>query len=116
MCLVDAPPLEQGADLGAAMEPELVEDVGNVALSGGLGDHQFGGDLAVGVARRDQRGDLSFARGEWVRAGRARRVRERFVERLVNRERPPLGDRGSERLVLEPSPERRQVGPKVEPL
>jgi hypothetical protein len=30
--LVDATPREQGADLGGAMEPVLVEDVGNVAL------------------------------------------------------------------------------------
>ena len=61
------------------------------------------------------RGNPAFARSERGRAGRARRVGKGFVERLVDGQRPARGNLGGERLVLEPSSERRRVGPETEP-
>jgi hypothetical protein len=43
-------------------------------------------------------------------------AREGLVERLLNREHSPFGDCDGGRLVLEPTPERREVRPEVVPL
>jgi hypothetical protein len=53
----------------------------------------------------------ALGRGERFRVGR---IGEGFVERLVNRKRPPRGNRVGKRLVFEPSTHRRQIWPKLE--
>ena len=56
--LLDGP----GRDLRPRGEPELVEDMRDVAAGRPLRDHQLGGDLAVGQPSRDQRRDFFLAR------------------------------------------------------
>ena len=53
--------------LGAAANPKLAVDIAGVFLDRVNADHQFAGDLRVGIALADQPHDLQFARGEWVK-------------------------------------------------
>ena len=52
--------------LSAAANPQLAVDVAGVFLDRVYGDHQFVGDLRVGIAFADQVQDLQFTRGEQV--------------------------------------------------
>src|SRR5712692_7863093 len=51
---------EQQPELGARADAELAVDVGEVALERPRGQRQFGCDLAVRVAARDEAGDARF--------------------------------------------------------
>jgi len=53
--------------LGAAANPQLAVDVAGMFLDRVYGDHQFAGDLRIGIAFGDQAHNLKFARGEWVK-------------------------------------------------
>ncbi len=53
-----------GGDLGSKMEPESLEDPGNVVFGGALGDRELFGYLAVGQPSPDEQSDLSLAGGE----------------------------------------------------
>ena len=53
-------------------EAELLEDVGDVRLHGGLADVELGADLRVGQPSRDQPEDLQLALGQLVEALRRR--------------------------------------------
>ncbi len=53
-----------GGDLGPGMEPESLEDPGNVVFGGALGDRELFRYLAVGQPSPDEQSDLSLAGGE----------------------------------------------------
>ena len=53
--------------LGTAANPQLAVDIAGVFLDRVYGDHQFVGDLRVGITFADQAHDLQFARGELVK-------------------------------------------------
>jgi hypothetical protein len=52
--------------LYAIAQVELLEDVGDVRLDGGLADVELLGDLSVGESVGDEPEDLQLARGELV--------------------------------------------------
>jgi hypothetical protein len=54
--------------LGAGVDVQLAECVGEVGFDGLLGDEQPLGDLAVGLPGSGQIGDAQFAGGEGVAA------------------------------------------------
>src|ERR1700674_2380889 len=53
-----------GGDLGAGVEPQLVQDAANVAANGALGYEQARSDLLVAQALGDQPCDLCFPLAE----------------------------------------------------
>src|SRR5262252_3835965 len=59
---------EGGGKLGAGVDAQLAEGVGEVGLDGLLGDEQALGDLPVGLPGAGQAGDAQFAGSEGVAA------------------------------------------------
>src|SRR2546430_4196031 len=61
-----------GGDLGTRVEPELVQDVADMAVDGVLGDVEARADLLVAQALGDQPGDLCLPLPEGCRVRVAR--------------------------------------------
>ena len=81
--------LERVADeLRALGHPQLLLDVGAVRLDRADAEVELVGDLAVGVAERDQPQDLDLALGEVVRRARAARPRAARPARAGGRSCP----------------------------
>src|SRR6185436_20469174 len=76
--------------LGAALDPDLVEDAGDVVAYRLLGELEARRDLRVVQALRDLLQDLRLARGESAEAGRAAEKPAQLLEQA-----------GKRRLVLD---------------